>query len=144
MKEFIELNVNTDKMIKSVKHMELDKSIATAFLNASTLEMIWWNANVCVLIKVINESFDKSEKKDFFNRYKFSHHGNNKFILLLRKGVYPFEYMDDWERFNDTSLPEKEDFYSHLNMEEVPDPDDAHTKWVFEIKKDFEIKNLVE
>ena len=65
MKEFIELNVNTDKMIKSVKHMELDISIATAFLNTPTLEMIWWNANVCVLIKVINESLTKSEKKDF-------------------------------------------------------------------------------
>ena len=66
MKEFIELNVNTDKMIKSVKHMELDKSIATAFLNTSTLEMIWWNANVCVLIKVINESFGKKWKEGFF------------------------------------------------------------------------------
>ena len=66
MKEFIELNVNTDKMIKSVKHMELDISIATAFLNTPTLEMIWWNANVCVLIKVINESFDKKWKEGFF------------------------------------------------------------------------------
>ena len=94
--------------------------------------------------KSYQRKFDKKWKEGFFNRYKFSHHGNNKFILLLRKGVYPFEYMDDWERFNDTSLPEKEDFYSHLNMEEVTDPDDAHTKWIFEIKKDFEIKNLVE
>ena len=32
----------------------------------------------------------------------------NKFILLLRKGVYPYEYMDSWERFNDISLPGKE------------------------------------
>ena len=31
----------------------------------------------------------------------------NKFVLLLRKGVYPYEYMDSWERFNETSLPDK-------------------------------------
>ena len=43
----------------------------------------------------------------------------NKFILLLRKGVYPYEYIDDWEKFHETSLPEKEDFYGHLNMEDI-------------------------
>ena len=32
-------------------------------------------------------------------------------MLLLRKGVYPYDYMNDWEKFNETSLPETEDFY---------------------------------
>ena len=32
---------------------------------------------------------------------------------MLRKGVCPYEYMDDWEKFDKTSLPEKEEFYSH-------------------------------
>ena len=44
----------------------------------------------------------------------FPNHGNNKFILLLRKSVYPYKYMADCKKFNETSLPEKEDFYSHL------------------------------
>ena len=47
----------------------------------------------------------------FFNTYKFSKHDNNKFILLLRKGVYPYEYMDDWEKFNEVSLPEKKKIF---------------------------------
>ena len=47
----------------------------------------------------------------FFNTYKFSNHDNNKFISLLRKGVYCYEYMDDWEKFNETSLPEKKNFF---------------------------------
>ena len=46
--------------------------------------------------------------------------------------------MDDWEKFNETSLSEKEDFYSHLDMEDITDADYAHAKRVC---KDFEIKN---
>ena len=49
--------------------------------------------------------------------------------------------MDDRERFNETSLPEKEDFYNHLNMEDITDANYAHTKIVC---KDFEIKNIGE
>ena len=55
----------------------------------------------------------------------------NKFILLLRKGVYPYEYIDSWERFNETSLPDKEAFYSNLNMEDITDVDFKHAKIVF-------------
>ena len=69
-------------------------------------------------------------KKRFVNTYKFSNH-INKFILLLRKGVYPCEYMDDCGKFNETSLPKKEDFYSHLNIEDITtDADYVHTKRV--------------
>ena len=80
-------------------------------------------------------------KERFFNTSKFSNHNINKFILLLRKGVYPYEYMDDWEKFNETSLPGKDDFYSQLNLEDTTDADYAHAKRVC---KDFEIKNVGE
>ena len=49
--------------------------------------------------------------------------------------------MDHWENFSNTSLLEKEDFYSHLNMEDITDADYAHAKRVC---KDFELKNLGE
>ena len=49
--------------------------------------------------------------------------------------------MDVWEKLNETSLPEKEDFYSHLNMEDITDEDYAHTKRVC---KEFKINNLGE
>ena len=68
----------------------------------------------------------------------FSSNYINKFILLLRKGVYPYEYMDDWEKFNETTLPKKEEFYSNLNMEDITDADYMHAKTVC---KDFQIKN---
>ena len=48
--------------------------------------------------------------------------------------------MDDWEKFNEAFLPEKE-FYSSLNMKYITDADYKHAKRVWE---DFEIKNLRE
>ena len=47
--------------------------------------------------------------EEFPRMYKFRNSNLNKF-LLLRKGVYPFEYMDSWERFNETPLPLKKIF----------------------------------
>ena len=41
--------------------------------------------------------FDEKLKERFFNTYKFSNHNNNKFILLLQKSVYAYEYLDAWE-----------------------------------------------
>ena len=60
---------------------------------------------------------------------------------LLKKSVYHYEYMGDYEKRNETSLPAKEDFYRHLNMKGTTDPDYVHAKRVC---KDFEIKNLGE
>ena len=90
--------------------------------------------------KNYQHKFDEKLKEQFFNTYKFSNHSNNKFILLLRKVVYPYEYMNDWEKFNEISLPEKEDFYSHVNMEDITDVDSVHAK----VCQDFETKNLEE
>ena len=58
---------------------------------------------------------------------------------MLRRDFYPSEYVDDWEKFNETSLTDKEDSYCHLNMEDITDADYAHAKRVC---KDFEIKKL--
>ena len=60
---------------------------------------------------------------------------------MLRKGVYPYEYMDNWERFNETSLPSKESFYSNLNMENIEDIDYRHGNNAF---NKFKLKNLGE
>ena len=45
---------------------------------------------------------------------------------MLQRGVYSNEYMDDWEKFNETSLAAEEDFYRHSNMEDITDADYTH------------------
>ena len=60
--------------------------------------------------KNYQHKFGENLKERSFNTYKFSNYDNNKFILLLRKGVYPYEYMDDLDTVDETSLTEKEEF----------------------------------
>ena len=89
--------------------------------------------------KNYKKDFNKESTKRFANRCEVCNEDINKFILLLRKGVYPYEYMDSWERFNETSLPDKKAFYSELNLEDITDKDYAHAQKVFE---EFKLKNL--
>ena len=89
--------------------------------------------------KSYQQKLGKNLKERFFNTQKFSNNDNNKFILLFQKGVYPYEYMDDWEKFDETPILEKEDFCSHLNMDDITDADYVLVKRVC---KDFEIKHL--
>ena len=57
----------------------------------------------------------------FQNTYKLCNNDHEKFILLLRKGIYPYEYIDNWNEFDETLLPSKEEFYSNLNMSNISD-----------------------
>ena len=75
----------------------------------------------------------------FSNTYRLSNNNNEKFILSLRKGVYLYEYMDYWDKFNETNPSLKDKFYSNLNMKGISDKDYAHVKNVINI---FNIKNL--
>ena len=86
--------------------------------------------------KSINELIKK-----FPNTYQFCNGDLNKFSVLLRKGVYPYENMDSWEKSSETSLPNKESFYSKLNKEGITDEDYVHAQKVWEV---FKIKHLGE
>ena len=66
--------------------------------------------------------------KKFASIYQFCNNDLNKFVSLLRKGVYPYEAMDSWEKFDETKLPPKESFYSNLNLENMSDEDYAHAQ----------------
>ena len=90
--------------------------------------------------KNCKKDFNKDLIQSFVNINEFCNEDLNKFILLLRKGVYPYEYMDSWQRFDET-LPDKEAFYSNLSMEDITDTDYIHANKVF---KKFKLKHLGE
>ena len=94
------------------------------------------------------KKFNKELIKRFASTYEFCNNDTtgsssseriNKIVLLLRKGVYPYEYMDTWEKFNEISLHGKEDFYSNLNMEDINDTDYRHANNAFKV---FKLENL--
>ena len=94
------------------------------------------------------KKFNKELIKRFASTHEFCNNDTtgsssseriNKFVLLLRKGVYPYEYADTWERFSEISLPSKGDFYSNLNMEDISDIDYRHGNNVFKV---FKLENL--
>ena len=64
--------------------------------------------------------------------YKFCICDLDKFFLLLRKGIYPYEYIDSRKKFNGNTIPPKEAFYSKLNLEGISDADYEHIKKVWE------------
>ena len=85
-------------------------------------------------LKPINELIKK-----FPTVYQFRNDDLSKFVLLLRKNVYPYEYMNSWERFDETSLPEKKAFYSELYLENITDKYYTYAQKEF---KELHLKNL--
>ena len=81
-------------------------------------------------IDKVSEKHNKISQAELINKftsiYQLCNKDLNKFALLLRKGVYPYEYMDSWKRFKEKSLPDKESFYSELNNEHITDDGYAH------------------
>ena len=70
-------------------------------------------------------------------KYTSKRFKGTKFDLLIRKGVYPYDYMDSFNKFN-KKLPTKEEFYSILNNEHISDDDYKHAQniWnTFNLKK---------
>ena len=89
--------------------------------------------------KNITKDFNNELIKRFKNTYQVSESDKNKFLLLLRKGVYPYEYMNSWNKFDELQIPTMNKFYRELTMENITNSDYRHDKRVF---KTFNNKNV--
>ena len=95
--------------------------------------MIAFNSWVSSLEKLAG---NLSEERFIYTREYFP--DERQFNLMKAKGVYPYDYMNSFSKFDDTVLPRKEDFYSLLNDEDISDDDYNHAKDVwnaFNLKK---------
>ena len=71
--------------------------------------------------------------------FGFEDYSELQYDLLTRKGVYPYEYINSWDRFNETQLPPISAFHSNLNMSSISKEDYQHAQRVW---KEFGIHNL--
>ena len=140
-------------LLQSVdKVSEIDKKILSNDKKESENTFI---DNMRSMLTSLSQSIDKVSEIDkkisqvdiieliekFPNTYRLCNKDLNKFALPLRKGVYPYEYMNSCERFNEESLPLKKYFYDELNKKDISEEDYAHALKVWEV---FKIKNLGE
>ena len=121
-------NIHNDKCVKCKSNL--------CFVNAVN-DILTFECIDCG--KEYKKGLNKKLIERFSNVYQFCIYDMNKFMVLLRKGVYPYEYMDDWDKFNEKKLPCKESFYSNLTMEDISDTDYKHANNVFE---KFNLNNL--
>ena len=80
------------------------------------------NSSLDNLIKNLPDEAFKYTKQEF---------EKEQFNLMKRKGIYPYDHMDSFDRFNETQLPEKQDFYSILNNEHISDEQYKHAQNVW-------------
>ena len=73
--------------------------------------------------------------------FGFEEYNENQYKLFIQKGIYPYEYMTNWDKFKETKLPLREAFYSKLNMAVVREEDYEYTCRVW---KEFRFKDLGE
>ena len=76
------------------------------------------------------DKFSSNLKIDQFVNLK-KYYSGNQLSLLLRKGVYPYDYVDCMKKFDETSLPQKESFSSKLTGEGITDEDYQHAQTVW-------------
>ena len=69
----------------------------------------------------------------------FEDYSESQYKLLTRKGIYPYECMSDWDKFEESQLPPIEAFYSNLSMSNVREDDYKHAQ---RVRKEFRIRNL--
>src|SRR5688572_28123836 len=87
-------------------------------------------------LNALSKNLIKEQCKNLGNQFS-----GNRLDLLLRKGVYPYEFAESVERLNATELPPKSAFYSKLNDSDISDEDYAHAKTVW---TEFRCKTLRE
>ena len=131
---------NTEDYISFSMKVEVDKYIVkNGIEHAKKIELRFIDS-----IKFMSSSLDSlvnNLAKGGHQFFRFESYNDEQHKLLIRKGIYPYEYIDSWDRFNETSLPSIECFYNNLNMSGISDRDYEHACSVW---RESRIRNIGE
>ena len=122
--KYISFNIKINIKLAGVKHKdgtEVCKNIQLRFTDS---------------FRVMASSLDKLAsdlEDDQCKHLREFYKEEDVFRLMRHKGIYPYKYMDGWEKFEETSLPPKNAFYSRLNMKGISDQDYEHVQQVWNI-----------
>ena len=120
------VNVTVDRYVDKEGN-EKDKLIELRFINSFKFMSTGLDSLTNNLVKGSQKLFG------------FEDYSELQYNLLTRKGIYPYEYMSSWDKFEESQLPPIEAFYSNLNMTSVSEDDYQHTQRVW---SEFKIRNL--
>ena len=66
---------------------------------------------------MFTDEIKKYLTKQFENTFNYCNKNDNKFLMSLQKGVYPYEYVNDWDKFDETTIPFKEFFLARNDIQ---------------------------
>ena len=88
---------------------------------------------------------DIQELRNIFKSVSKEFECDEQFKIILKKGIYPYSYLDTYDKFNDNNLPNKKEFYNKLNNSECSDDDYNQAKLVwnkFKCEKFIDYHNI--
>ena len=105
---------NFSEINKSNCEETKDKNMKLKIKRVNDKKTLITTCKTCKTCKSKESQLIRDLIKKFPSTYKLCNKTTAKFITLLNKGVYPYEYMDSMNRFDETTLPNIEKFYSNL------------------------------
>ena len=133
---------NTENYISFSVKVEVDKFIDKAGKTALNEEAKEIELRFIDSFKLMSSSLDSlvnNLAKGGHEFWGFEKRSPKQKELLIRKGVYPYEYMDSWDKFEEKQLPSKDEFYNKLNMSGISEKDHQHACKVW---NEFDLKNM--
>ena len=120
--KYISLNVKINVKLAGVKYKDgtqVHKNIQFRFIDS------------CIFMASSLDKLASNLEDDQCKHVREFYREEKVFRLMRCKGVYPYEYMNGWKKFEETSLPPKDAFYSRLNMKGISDQDYEHAQQVW-------------
>ena len=128
---------NEENNISFTKQVIVDKFVNKEGRKVNVKRELRFIDSLRFMASSLNKLSSNLKIDQFVNLMKY--YSGNQLSLLLRKGVYPYDYVDSMEKLDETSLSPKEAFYCKLTGEDITDEDYQHAQTVW---KEFNSESM--